>query len=150
LPSPVFKHELRQSLRCPRLRNFKLAHYPLRRRGRTGDSVARARGRSSEAEHELPKLGTRVRFPSPALRRFPGQDALAGGVAARTAPIGQLRVKVVDATTSDCRPAASMVWGPEAPAIRAAGTAPSQVKVPVSEAVAEHTLVLCFPEAEPV
>src|ERR1700733_13140319 len=31
------------------------------------DSVASARGRSSEAEHQLPKLRTRVRFPSPAL-----------------------------------------------------------------------------------
>jgi hypothetical protein len=29
--------------------------------------VAGARGRSSEAEHQLPKLRTRVRFPSPAL-----------------------------------------------------------------------------------
>ena len=32
---------------------------PLRSPGRTGGSVARGRGRSSEAEHELPKLGTR-------------------------------------------------------------------------------------------
>jgi photosystem II stability/assembly factor-like uncharacterized protein/lysophospholipase L1-like esterase len=37
--------------------------------------VARARGRSSEAEHELPKLGTRVRFPSPALCEGAGQGS---------------------------------------------------------------------------
>jgi hypothetical protein len=82
--------------------------------------------------------------------RSPGPGALRDRVAARTSLVGQLRVKVVDATTSDCRPAASMVWGPDAPAIRAAGMAPSQVKVPVSEAMAEHTLALCFPDAEPV
>ena len=33
----------------------------------------RSRGRSSEAEHQLPKLRTRVRFPSPALTKRPGQ-----------------------------------------------------------------------------
>jgi hypothetical protein len=38
--------------------------------------VAHARGRSSEAEHELPKLGTRVRFPSPALDGGAGQTAI--------------------------------------------------------------------------
>src|SRR5580698_6018663 len=47
------------------------------------DSVMPPRGRSSAAEHQLPKLRTRVRFPSPALRLFPGQrvatrDALVG------------------------------------------------------------------------
>ena len=31
------------------------------------------RGRSSAAEHQLPKLRTRVRFPSPALDKSPGQ-----------------------------------------------------------------------------
>ena len=34
---------------------------------------ARSRGRSSEAEHQLPKLRTRVRFSSPALDEPPGQ-----------------------------------------------------------------------------
>ena len=35
----------------------------------------RSRGRSSEAEHQLPKLRTRVRFPSPALARNPRSAA---------------------------------------------------------------------------
>src|SRR5580700_10060233 len=34
-----------------------------------------SRGRSSEAEHQLPKLRTRVRFPSPALFEFAGRAA---------------------------------------------------------------------------
>ena len=40
------------------------------------DSVAATRGRSSEAEHQLPKLRTRVRFPSPALDKRCRSDAL--------------------------------------------------------------------------
>ncbi|CAO5256862.1 hypothetical protein FAGKG844_70030 [Frankia sp. AgKG'84/4] len=40
---------------------------PSRRAGHGIRYYAEAsRGRSSEAEHELPKLATRVRFPSPA------------------------------------------------------------------------------------
>ena len=37
------------------------------------DSVVAIRGRSSEAEHQLPKLRTRVRFSSPALTERPVQ-----------------------------------------------------------------------------
>ena len=43
---------------------------------RPEDSVAGARGRSSEAEHQLPKLRTRVRFPSPALTEYPSSSGL--------------------------------------------------------------------------
>src|SRR5579862_8583016 len=43
------------------------------------DSVMPPRGRSSAAEHQLPKLRTRVRFPSPALRLFPGQRVATRG-----------------------------------------------------------------------
>src|SRR4051812_14942102 len=38
------------------------------------------RGRSSAAEHQLPKLRKRVRFPSPALRFDPGHARAAPGV----------------------------------------------------------------------
>jgi hypothetical protein len=44
------------------------------------DSVAGARGRSSEAEHQLPKLRTRVRFPSPALDNIAGGDPCSSDV----------------------------------------------------------------------
>jgi hypothetical protein len=51
--------------------------------------VAADRGRSSEAEHQLPKLRTRVRFPSPALRKPRRSDAVSSRVSSsrRTAQL---------------------------------------------------------------
>jgi hypothetical protein len=42
------------------------------------DSVDATRGRSSEAEHQLPKLRTRVRFPSPALSKHRRSNPVSG------------------------------------------------------------------------
>jgi hypothetical protein len=45
---------------------------PRENHGEQQDKVTAAGGRSSEVEHQLPKLRTRVRFPSPALGVLPG------------------------------------------------------------------------------
>ena len=56
------------------------------------DSVMPSRGRSSAAEHQLPKLRTRVRFPSPALGNFWSLSLLLVAI-----PKSQQALKVRDA-----------------------------------------------------
>src|ERR1700691_2075481 len=65
------------------------------------DSVRGVRGRSSEAEHQLPKLRTRVRFSSPALYETPGQGLGYPGEPSRCAYFGTGMASFVPVRATD-------------------------------------------------